>query len=327
MPTAPPHIDHELTDTPVALVREHGPLDVDILTRRARLSLGRAHLDAHAVGLAAERVTVLVCRPDGRIAYLGDVLDGIVLTHRTRGPLDGRNDLWLGFSSQPFLTLAGVAPLPLAEGGEARLSETVDPVLIGPDGWLPAADPGDLIALTWRNSHLAVTRIDEGDLASPEDEDRVRRTLGERCRTTHWWIDPQDDDAHLAILLLGLAAARLEDPTLLSSPHAPLDQVLYDPLGVDRRNHWREAAALRQGECVSFALTGVPHALDRELRHRAERYGMTLDQFVIAVLGHLAWRTPFAEDLAPWEDWVPEDTRRPAASVSHLRLADDDTAG
>ena len=327
MPTALPAIDHDLHDALIAVAREHGPLDLHTLTRRARLALGRATLDEHVVNAVVERVTSLVCRPDGRISYLGDVLDGIVLTHRTRGPLDGRNDLWLGFGAQPFLTLACAAPLPLADGGEARIGETVDPVLVGPDGWLPPADPGDLIALTWRAGHLAVARIDEDDLAGPESEDHVRRTLGERCRTTQWWVDPQDDDAHLAILLGALAAARLEDPTLLSTPHAPLDQVLYDPLGTDRRNHWRDAAALRQGACVSFAVTGMPFALDRELRHRAERFGMTFDQFVITVLGHLAWRTPFAEDMEPWGDWLPEAAGRPTAPVKHLRLTDDDSAG
>ena len=34
---------------------------------------------------------------------------------------------------------------------------------------------------------------------------------------------------------------------------------------------------------------------------------MTLDQYVIAVLGHLAWRTPFAEDLEPWDGWAPAE--------------------
>jgi hypothetical protein len=32
---------------------------------------------------------------------------------------------------------------------------------------------------------------------------------------------------------------------------------------------------------------------------------MTFDQFVIAILGHLAWRTPFAEDIEPWEQSMP----------------------
>jgi hypothetical protein len=46
---------------------------------------------------------------------------------------------------------------------------------------------------------------------------------------------------------------------------------------------------------------------------------MSLDQFVVAVLGHLAWRTPFAEDIGPWEDWVPEEAQPREARVAHLR--------
>lgn len=137
-------------------------------------------------------------------------------------------------------------------------------------------------------------------MAGGEDEDWVRR----------------------ALLIQALTLARLEDPALLSTPHAPLDQVLYDPLGPDDRAHWRDAASWRQVDCVSFSVHGMPAGLDTELRRRAERYGMTFDQFVIAILGHLAWRTPFAEDLEPWDDWVPEDTRRPAAPVTPLRVAD-----
>lgn len=37
MPTSLPDVDHGLHDTLVALVREHGPLDLRTLTRRVRL--------------------------------------------------------------------------------------------------------------------------------------------------------------------------------------------------------------------------------------------------------------------------------------------------
>ncbi len=45
----------------------------------------------------------------------------------------------------------------------------------------------------------------------------------------------------------------------------------------------------------------MPLMLHRELNLRAQRYGMSFDQYVVAVLGHLAWRTPFADDLGPRE--------------------------
>ena len=58
-------------------------------------------------------------------------------------------------------------------------------------------------------------------------------------------------------------------------------------------------------ESVSISLQGMPVGLHNELSRRADLFGMTLDQYVIAVLGHLGWRTPFAEDLEPWDGWAP----------------------
>ena len=57
---------------------------------------------------------------------------------------------------------------------------------------------------------------------------------------------------------------------------------------------------------MSFCLGAMPVALHSELSRRAEQYGMSFDQFVIAILGHLAWRTPFAENIEPWEQWLPD---------------------
>jgi hypothetical protein len=323
MPTRIPDVDHRLHDTLVALVRKHGPLDLRTLTRRARLTAGRPNVDETAVAAVVETGTLLVVRPDGRVVYLGDVLDGIVLTHRVRGSLRGRTDLWLGRGVQPFLTMGVVAPLPLASGGEARLAETGDPVLFGPEGWLPPAEHGDLIALHWNAGQLSVRLVDPGELPGPEEEDAVRRLLSEHCRAERWWKGDDEDWVRNALLLEALGRARLEDPQLLTTPHVPLDQLLYDPLSHDPGAHWRDTAALRQVECVGFYVDGLPVALDRELRHRAEHYGMTMDQFIIALLGHLAWRTPFAEDLEPWDSWWPEERSRTGSTVTTLRLATD----
>lgn len=69
---------------------------------------------------------------------------------------------------------------------------------------------------------------------------------------------------------------------------------------------------------VSFSIAGMPDALHMELNSRAHRYGMSLDQYVIAVLGHLAWRTPFAEDMQPWENWDPERTQSSVLKLSSV---------
>ncbi|WP_028637466.1 hypothetical protein [Nocardioides sp. URHA0032] len=321
MPTPLPEVDRTLHDSLVHLVREHGPLDLRTLARRARLTAGRPAVDETTVSAVVATGTLLVERPDGRVTYLGDVLDGIVLTHRVRGSLRDRTDLWLGRGVQPFLAMAVLEPLPLASGGEARLAETPDPVLLGPDGWLPPAEHGDLVALQWSAGQLHLRLVDPAELPGPAEEDGVRRLLSAHCRTERWWSDGDEDWVRNALLLEALGRARLEDPQLLSTPHTPLDQLLYDPLSRDPQAHWRDTAALRQADCVSFFVEGMPFGLDRELRHRAERYGMTFDQFLITLLGHLAWRTPFAEDLEPWEDWWPEEASRTRSSVTPLRLA------
>ncbi|GAA1139784.1 hypothetical protein [Nocardioides aquiterrae] len=327
MPIPLPDIDETLHDRLVGAVRRDGPTDVATLTRRVRLAAGDHRVTETAVRVVLDSATLLVHRPDGRVAWLGDVLDGIVLTHRVRGSLADRCDLWLGQSVQPFLAMAALEPLPLATGGEARIADTLDPVLIGPPGWLPAAEAGDLVSLTWTRGRLSVGVVPPDEVAGPAEEEAVRCLLGERCRTELWWAAGDDDWVRHALLIRALSSVRLEDPDFLSTPHAPLDQLLYDPLGSDPRHHWRDVAAWRPEGAVSFAIAGMPMALDIELRHRAERYGMTLDQFVIAILGHLAWRTPFAEDLGPWEDWVPEDARPREARVAHLRSIGDGPPG
>lgn len=71
-------------------------------------------------------------------------------------------------------------------------------------------------------------------------------------------------------------------------------------------------------DTVSFFVQGMPEYLYAELDRRARRYGMSFDQFVVAVLSHLAWRTPFAEDLGPWEQWSVSERPDATATVSAL---------
>jgi hypothetical protein len=132
-----------------------------------------------------------------------------------------------------------------------------------------------------------------------------------------------------AELVRAITLAHLEDPTVFAEPLPPLDELLYDPLEqqVDA-HHWREMAECRQEFTVSFSITGMPEYLHNELSRRAQVYGMSFDQYVIAVLGHLAWRTPFAEDMQPWESWWPNS--RPGPDLTVVDLAnhrDADRAG
>ena len=69
---------------------------------------------------------------------------------------------------------------------------------------------------------------------------------------------------------------------------------------------------------MSFTVEAMPEYLYGELDRRARKYGMSFDQFVVAVLSHLAWRTPFAEDLGPWERWAVPDRSETMATVTTL---------
>jgi len=295
----------DLHDVLEELTHEHGPQDMAWLADRARRRIRDPRITRDRVEQLADEATTLVVRPDGRVANLAHVLDGIVLTHRVRGSLRDRSDLWLGAGVHPFLLMACARPLPLAGGGRVRASQSAEPALVGPRGWLPDAERGDLIALRWRSGELEVTTVDRSSLAGPAEDLHVRELIAER-RNTASWNAATDRVDRAARVVHALALARLEDPDLLSSPHAPLDELLYDPLETRESEHWRAMAAARQEDSVTFCIDGMPIALHSELMARARQYGMTTDQFVIAQLGHLAWRTPFAEDIEPWEDWLPE---------------------
>lgn len=192
-------------------------------------------------------------------------------------------------------------------------------MLVGPPGWLPDAERGDLLALRWSNGELSASLLDPIDLAPPAEEGHVRELLAERLDAERWW---SDDDAveRTRLLTRALGLARLEDPELLSTPHAPLDELLFEPLAERSREVWRDFAATRQCEQTTLTLDQVPVRLERELERRATRYGMSRDQFVVALLGHLAWRTPFAEDMEPWDQWLPERPARDTGTAPVVAL-------
>lgn len=293
---------------------ERGTMTAEELVRAARDSSGELGPRLHHLDSVADASVVIVLRPDGRVSHLSDVLDGIVLTHRATGRLAGRRDLWLGPGVQPLLTLASVRPLALAGGGCVELGRTGDDVLVGPPGWLPDVGRGELVALRWVARQLHVAPVATADLAGPEEDEFVRSLTARLTDHERWYAD-DERSARAMALVQGLTRARLADPDLLSTAHLPLDELLHDPLDVNPADLFREHAAFKQCESVSYVIDGMPVALERELRERSKHYGMTQHQFVIALLGHLAWRTPFAEDIAPWEAWCPPRPSRTLRSV------------
>jgi len=303
---------HRLHGAVLDLVRATGPAGVDWLARRLRRDLRDAGVDAEAVRDVVAISTVLVPLPDGRVGHSLTLLEGAVLTHRVRAPLAGRTDLWVGCGLQPLLSLTAFGPLPLADGsGEVTRSDEHD-VLLGPPGWLPDVDRHALVGVRVTGGAVGVEVIDPADLPGPEREAEVRGLLSELYLahadpTCCGGVDP-------ARLARAVNVALLVDPGLFGAPLPPLEELLHNPLqrGLDV-GHWRAVATSSQVETEGFWLDGVPVALATELRRRARCYGMDDSQFVVALLGTLAWRTPFAEDVEPWEQWLPD--RAPVAGL------------
>lgn len=241
---------------------------------------------------------------DGRLAHALHILDGIVLTHRATARTHGRRDIWASPSIRTLLDLTEESPLALAGGGRCERSPSWGAALIGPEGWLPEVEPGELLGFRLTGEVLSVEKVTE----IVDDEPTVRRVRGNLARKTRYDADGQ----HHVDLTICLVTGRLEDPDLLRAPMAPLDELLYEPVDYRRPELFRELMAWRQDESVSFTIEGMPEGLHSELSGRAQHYGMSFDAFVIAVLGHLAWRTPFAEDMGPWEGWVTDPGIIPA---------------
>jgi hypothetical protein len=251
------------------------------------------------------------------VCRLIDLLEGQTLTHRVEAGTAGRTDLWTNLSLQPLFTYAGIDPLPLLTGGELTTAKFGHAALVGPAGWLPDVPAGGLVGLTVEDGRVRVTPMHEGVAASPKHEQEVRALLARHIREEAWWSDFGEPNRE-AELTRAIGSALLEDPDLFAVPVSPLIELLHDILTEHSRRHlFDDTAAWEAGPVVALSIAGMPEYLHQELSRRAQKYGMSLDRFVVATLGHAAWRTPFAEDLGPWEDW---DIARPASPPTPLRL-------
>jgi hypothetical protein len=316
-------LQDQIHETIAQLVLDHGRQRLDWLTMRTRRAMGDPDVDRDEILAVVGSSTVLVARPSGHVDHALAVLEGNILTHRVRSSLAGRTELWLGPGLQPLLNVATYRPIPLADGsGEVTRAGTGHDVLVGPPGWLPEVERWGLVGLRVVDQALHVVPVAESELPSPADQLRVRRFLGDLYTRRRYW---HGDDGSLAArpeeLARTLNLALLEAPDLFASPYPPLDELLHDPL---QRNAdldiFRELATSQQLETATLYLDGIPRALEVELAGRARQYGMPVNQFIVALLSMLAWRTPFAEDMEPWENWDPD--HRPAA-VRTLRSVDD----
>lgn len=302
-----------------------GPVDLDWLARRLRTELKDPRLTREGLINTVMSATVLVGRPDGRICRLLDVLDGQTFTHRVEAATTGRTDLWTNVSLLPFLAVAGLDPIPLVTGGELTAADFGHTALIGPPGWLPDVPAGTLLALTVERGRVRVTAMTDGVAATAAQEQRVRAVLGRHIRDEAWWSDGVEPNRE-AELNRALGHALVEDPELFRTPVSPLIELLHDVLSEHSQAHvFDNTGAWNAGEVVSFSIAGMPESLYQELSRRAVKYGMSFDRFVVATLGHCAWRTPFAEDLGPWESWTVPET--PPSSPTVLRAVRNPSEG
>lgn len=305
---------HDLLSTALRILAS-GPLPLDWLARRLRTELRDARVTREQLIDTVMSTTVLVGRPDGRICRLLDVLDGQTLTHRVESATTKRTDLWTNVSLQPLLVCAALDPIPLVSGGALTVAEFGHPALVGPPGWMPDVPAGALLALTVERGRVRIEALPNGVGATPAQEQRVRAILGRHIREEAWWSDVAEPDRE-AELNKAVGHALVEDPELFRTPVSPLIELLHDVLLEHSRQHlFDEAAAWNAGDVVSFSVAGMPECLYAELNRRAIRYGMSFDRFVVATLGHCAWRTPFAEDLGPWESWEVPGPQPSAAAI------------
>lgn len=269
-------------------IRRHGPLGARRLSDE----------DADSV-LSGP---TLVGLPDGRASHLLHVLDQQWFSQRVRASTAGRDDLWVTSALAPLVTVLVEDPVPLRSGGELAVAAHFQQAVIGPAGWLPAVPAGGIVALRIVDGAVEVRAVPELATSLAQDQS-VRELLARHYRNESWHVD--DEPTTRLTLTRAVSASVLEVPDLFAEPRTPLDELLHDPLEDAHGHCWRDTAAWRGEGTMSFAVQGMPQALYAELSRRADVYGMSFDQFVVAVLGHLAWRTPFAEDLEPFDDWLP----------------------
>ncbi len=297
-----------------------GPLTADALARRMRRDFPVRTMDARLVEMLVERSPFVVGRPDGSVIRLIDLLEGSVFSARVAWSDGTRRDLWTSLALAPLVTWMDREGLSLTTGEPLSRGAFGHDTIVGPAGWLPAVDAGSLVSLTVVAGHVAVAPLAVDALVSTSGEGSVRRALSRHYRTTSWWTEEDLADRPYD-LTIAVANALVENPGLLRRPTLPLDELLYIAVRqCEQDHHLRDHAAWSGGDNVSFSISGMPEALHAEITRRARHYGMSDDQFMILAMGHLCWRTPFAEDLGGEFGWAPPSASSPGGPDGPRRL-------
>lgn len=288
--------DDDLESTALLALAD-GPLSVGALATRMRRRFRSRTVDPRLVEMLVERSLLLVGRPDGSVIRLIDLLEGSTFTVRVAHADGTRRDLWVSLALAPLITWMDREGLCLTSGDPLSRGAFGHDTIVGPDGWLPALPPGSLVSLTVTRGRVEVAPVEDDALLDLTEEGAVRRALSRHYRTTTWWTE-DDLSERPYDLTTAVANALVEDPLLLHRPTRPLDELLYIAVRqCEQDHHLRDVSAWGAGENVSFSIAGMPEALAGEITRRARHYGMSDDQYLILAMGHLCWRTPFAEDL------------------------------
>ena len=216
------HDEDRLREAARRLLRTLGPLTPAELRRRLSEDADTADLalpepDALRELLLAEPVgDEFAAFPlmDGRLCDLDHLVEGVTLTHvitddeRTAGAIAFEPDL------TPLHLLSDDGrTMPLAGGGTARLDHGPGMQLRGPDGWLPAQP---VLCVRVVDGDIEVTGIDQAPEPDTTVAKRLERTLAAVREARTYPVD--------AVELLIESRARY--PRLLSTPHAPLGELL-----------------------------------------------------------------------------------------------------
>lgn len=261
------------------LLREHGPLDLERLHALA-VEQGATRARTSTSLRDSLRSPRFVHRPDGRYDTAARLLTGQVFTTRLRrSPADGV--LWSVRDLEPLAALWSYGAVPLSSGGAVRRGAGEVPTWTGPPGWLPATEPGGLIALRWDGTSLCVDLplgVVPADSARAQD---VRQVLGRHASPSEFRHLLSDD------LATTVVSALVEDPELFAEALPPLSELMPLPNALRPHDAWPS----NQGGGGTIVLP-VPMAnrVNLELGRRADLLGEQLPEYISMLLSAAADR-------------------------------------
>lgn len=247
-----------------------------------------------------------VYETDDGWVHLFEAADGVVLTHvladdeLAHGVLvaDGDLDLWARLANEG---------LGLADGGEVRscwmggpqpLPVGVASGIAGPDGWLDAYEPGQLLALRLRGDYLSIEAL---DAAEPDDTvvqryAQVAQHASARAAATVSSYLNDDDDMPWALLEDVIASLVVADADVLAEPLPPLGMLL--------------SSAGMQVDSGFVALAGVPGLDEFEDFDGGEIAGLVLAQLLLTRMAGDAQDAVDAAESDAAEPWDAEHLRQ-----------------